>query len=83
MPFLRPPSSEVLEDVIEENQKEALEEIDADRVDRSVRILPGIRDMIDFLPDGHCAVPISAKTHGVLTVFYVSISDVDVVFFQL
>lgn len=57
---------------MKESQKEAIEEdieaaweIEADGVDRSVRILPGVRNMIDSLPDGRYAVATSgARTYG-------------------
>ena len=63
--------SEILEEVAGE-QKETIEEdieaaweIEADGVDRSVRILPGVRNMIDSIPDGRYAVATSgAKTYG-------------------
>lgn len=53
------------------NQKQAIKEdieaageIEADCVDRSIRILPGVRNMIDSLPDGRYAVVTSgAKTY--------------------
>lgn len=40
-------------------------QIEAASVDRSVRILPGVRKMIDSLPEGRYAVATSgAKTYG-------------------
>lgn len=64
--------SHILEEVIEQDEKETIEqdieaawELEADGVDRSVRILPGVRNMIDSIPDGHYAVATSgAKTYG-------------------
>lgn len=42
--------------------------VEADGVDRSIRILPGVRKMIDSLPEGRWAVATSgAKTYGTLT----------------
>lgn len=44
---------------------EAAWEIECDGVDRSVHILPGVREMIDSLPEGRYAVATSgAKTYG-------------------
>lgn len=44
---------------------EAAWEIEADGVDRSIHILPGVREMIDCLPDGRYAVATSgAKTYA-------------------
>lgn len=42
-------------------------QIEAASVDRSVRILPGVREMIDSIPEGRYAVATSgAKTYGTL-----------------
>jgi hypothetical protein len=43
-------------------------------IDRSVRILPGVRKMIDSLPEGRYAVATSgAKTYGAFVSFLSSI----------
>jgi len=40
-------------------------QIEAAQVDRSVRILPGVKKLMDSIPDGRCAVATSgAKTYG-------------------
>ena len=47
--------------------KDALQawQIEASAVDRSVRILPGVKRMISSIPEGHYAVATSgAKTYG-------------------
>ena len=50
-----------------ENDIEAAWEIEADGVDRSVKILPGVHDMIASIPKGRYAVATSgAKTYGKL-----------------
>lgn len=52
-------------------------QVEAASVDRSVRILPGVRKMIDSLPEGRYAVATSgAKTYGaLLRSCYLSLSD--------
>ncbi|KAH8112548.1 HAD-like protein [Phellopilus nigrolimitatus] len=48
-----------------ETDIEAAWETETDAVDRSIRILPGVRDMIDRIPDGRYAVATSgAKTYA-------------------
>ena len=50
-----------------DSKKHCLEawQIEAASVDRSVRILPGVRKMIDSIPEGRYAVATSgAKTYG-------------------
>lgn len=40
-------------------------QIEATKVDRSVRILPGVKKLMDSIPEGRCAVATSgAKTYG-------------------
>ena len=56
---LTPFAKEVAHDV------EAAWEIEADGVDRSIQILPGVREMIDSIPEGRYAVATSsAKTYA-------------------
>jgi hypothetical protein len=52
------------EDEVEKTVQEA-HAAEEDMADRSVRILPGVRKMIDSLPEGRYAVATSgAKTYG-------------------
>lgn len=45
--------------------------VEADGIDRSIRILPGVRKMIDSLPEGRWAVATSgAKTYGTFIPLY-------------
>ena len=56
---LTPFAKEVARDV------KAAWEIEADSVDRSIQILPGVREMIDSIPEGRYAVATSgAKTYA-------------------
>ena len=60
-------TEEAAEVPIEHVRKDALEawQIEAAKVDRSVRILPGVRRLIDSIPNGRYAVATSgAKTYG-------------------
>ena len=53
------PAEKVRDDILEAWQ------IEAAQVDRSVRILPGVKKLIDSIPNGRCAVATSgAKTYG-------------------
>lgn len=64
---------------LDENEKAALKnqvqmdveaawELESDGIDRGVRILPGVKDMISSLPEGRYAVATSgAKTYGTLS----------------
>ncbi|KAG9125816.1 hypothetical protein FRC07_006111 [Ceratobasidium sp. 392] len=65
------------EDAIQELSEETCEAWDAehDFVDRSVRILPGVRRMIDSIPDGRYAV----ATSGAKTYAYGAMSRVGIV----
>lgn len=59
------PSSEKEKEKELENDIEAAWEIEADGVDRSVKILPGVHKMIASIPEGRYAVATSgAKTYG-------------------
>jgi hypothetical protein len=52
---------------LEQVRRDALEawELEAAKVDRSVRILPGVRKLMDSIPAGRYAVATSgAKTYG-------------------
>ena len=54
-------------DTDQKTQEEALEawQVEAAGVDRAVRILPGVRKMLDSIPHGRYAVATSgAKTYG-------------------
>lgn len=78
MSAVREDRAEFDDPVMEENHEEMLEQeakltkdqlhawqIEACAVDRSVRILPGVKRMISSIPEGHYAVATSgAKTYG-------------------
>lgn len=54
-------------DTDQKTQEDTLEawQVEAAGVDRAVRILPGVRKMLDSIPDGRYAVATSgAKTYG-------------------
>lgn len=65
---MTPMSMEPSETVTQEEYEADLQELwetEEDLIDRSVRILPGVRRMIDSIPDGRHAVATSgAQTYG-------------------
>lgn len=66
---LKPKENKVQTDTLEAWQAEAAS------VDRSVRILPGVRKMIDSLPEGRYAVATSgAKTYGMSSLLFMFLS---------